>query len=153
MAIARDTGISSHYLKIISLFPCSYTIMDYKLEQYFSLTPNQPVVNNPRSFTTKQTCYICAGYNTDWQKWAAAAVPRSSRLPTFSLAPSSFWTCSLPEQQCTIKMHPIQAFKQWFEQTGHRVIKIKYLFQNLARAEHVITLACATSLHPLWHWS
>ena len=27
----------------------SYMIMNYKLEQYFSLTPNQPAVNNPRS--------------------------------------------------------------------------------------------------------
>ena len=33
----------------------SYTIVDYKLEHYFSLTPNQPTVNNPRSFTTKRT--------------------------------------------------------------------------------------------------
>ena len=29
--------------------------MDYKLEQYFSLTPNQPVVNNPQSFTACRT--------------------------------------------------------------------------------------------------
>ena len=43
--------------KVISLFVCSYTIVDYKLEQYFSLTPNQPAVNNPRSFTTKRTCW------------------------------------------------------------------------------------------------
>ena len=40
---------------IISLFACSYTIVDYKLEQYFSLTPNQSTVNNPRSFTTCRT--------------------------------------------------------------------------------------------------
>ena len=38
-----------------SLFACSYTIVDYKLEQYFSLTPNQPAVNNQRSFTTKRS--------------------------------------------------------------------------------------------------
>jgi len=29
--------------------------MDYKLKRYFSPTPNQPAVNNPRSFTTKRT--------------------------------------------------------------------------------------------------
>ena len=29
--------------------------MDYKLEPYFSLTPNQPVVNNPQSFTACRT--------------------------------------------------------------------------------------------------
>ena len=39
----------------LNLFACSYTTVDYKLEQYFTLTPNQPVVNNPRSFTTKRT--------------------------------------------------------------------------------------------------
>ena len=40
------------------MFGWAYTIVDYKLEQYFSLTPNQPnqpAVNNPRSFTTKRT--------------------------------------------------------------------------------------------------
>ena len=42
-------------LMICSLFAYSYTIVDYKLEQYFPLTPNQLAVNNPRSFTTKWT--------------------------------------------------------------------------------------------------
>ena len=46
------------YTCFISLFVCSYTIVDYKLEQYFPLTPNQPAVNNPRSFTTKRTGWI-----------------------------------------------------------------------------------------------
>jgi len=41
--------------KQINLFVCSYTIVDYKLEQYFSLTPNQPAVNNSRSFTACRT--------------------------------------------------------------------------------------------------
>jgi len=39
--------------------------VDYKLEQYFSLTPNQPnqpAVNNPRSFTTKRTGWIFSIY-------------------------------------------------------------------------------------------
>ena len=36
--------------KFSSMFVCSYTIIDYKLEQYFSLIPNQSAVNNPRSF-------------------------------------------------------------------------------------------------------
>ena len=36
----------------------SYSIVDYKLKQYFSLTPNQlnqSAVNNPRSFQPKRT--------------------------------------------------------------------------------------------------
>ena len=35
------------FFVISDMFACSYTIVDYKLEQYFSLTPNQPAVNNP----------------------------------------------------------------------------------------------------------
>ena len=41
-----------------SLFACSYTILDYKLEQYFSLTPNLPAVNNPRSFRICRTVFL-----------------------------------------------------------------------------------------------
>jgi len=40
---------------LCSLIVCSYTIVGYKLKQYFSLTPNQSTVNNPWSFTTKRT--------------------------------------------------------------------------------------------------
>ena len=36
---------------IYSLFAWSKTIVNFQPEQYFSLTPNQPAVNNPRSFT------------------------------------------------------------------------------------------------------
>ena len=41
------------------LFVSAYTIVDYKLQQYFSLPPNQPAIllaYNPRSFQTKRTC-------------------------------------------------------------------------------------------------
>ena len=51
----RRVGWDTFGQKTSSMFACSYTIVDYKQEQYFSLTPNQPAVNNPRSFTTKRT--------------------------------------------------------------------------------------------------
>ena len=50
--ISQD--LNGETLPKASLFACSYTIVDYKLEHYFSLTPNQSTVNNPRSFTTKR---------------------------------------------------------------------------------------------------
>ena len=59
---------SSHDSWLIGLFACSYTIVDYKLEQYFSLTPYQLAVNNPRSFTTNRLheCTQFAAYDYPW---------------------------------------------------------------------------------------
>ena len=51
-------------LDTFSLFVSAYTIVDYKLEQYFSLIPNQPVVllaYNPRSFQPKRTDWLALG--------------------------------------------------------------------------------------------
>ena len=55
MAVGQQPILEQGFRDIFSLFACSYTIVDYKLEHYFSLTPNQPAVNNPRSFTACRT--------------------------------------------------------------------------------------------------
>ena len=40
------------------LFVCTYTIVNYKLEQYFSLILKQLAVNNPRLFTACRTGWL-----------------------------------------------------------------------------------------------
>ena len=65
-----------------SIFACSYTIVDYKLEQYFSLTPNQPIVNNPRSFTTKRTggLFLVAPSFSFWHVACAIVLAEKHRV-------------------------------------------------------------------------
>ena len=72
---------------IISLFVCSYTIVDYNLEQYFSLTLNQPAVNNLRSFTTKRTSCMLDVYPT-FTLWLLSLSP----LHMVTSVPASLYT-------------------------------------------------------------
>ena len=92
-----------------SLFACSYTIMDYKLEQSFSLTLNQSTVNNLRSFTACRTGWkwttICQGLGSPVAS-AASSRLLGRRQDVLKANACSSWT-SDPTEPAKVSHPPI----------------------------------------------